>query len=279
VPVLKAYRHGLTAGTPPTVNTHQRAPRGEVTGWSVGATRRNTAFLMSIRDRELTGAGVAFTLTLRDCPASPDEWHRLRRAWLKRMERRGYLRLHWVTEWQRRGVPHLHGAIWFPDGYDFDAIRDAWVAVASGHGAGHRGQFCRVIDGPVGWFQYLAKHASRGVQHYQRSADSIPPAWQGKTGRVWGHTGDWPVDPAMRINLEGSDGDRGYFAFRRMVRSWRLADARQWGDARRIVQARGMLRCPERALSEVRGVSEWVSVEGTLALVANLGARGDAVSC
>jgi hypothetical protein len=234
---------------------------------------------MSIRDADLTGAGVAFTLTLRDCPDTPDEWHRLRNAWERRMRRRGYIRLHWVTEWQRRGVPHLHGAIWFPDSYDIPAIRAAWVAVAEGHGAGLKGQFCRVIDGPVGWFQYLAKHASRGVQHYQRSADSIPEAWKGKTGRVWGHTGEWPVDGPIRINLQGSDGDRGYFAFRRMVRSWRHADARADGDLRRVVQARGMLRSTDRALSEVRGVSEWVSMEQTVALLGNLAQRGFSVTC
>lgn len=279
MPVLKAYPLGLTAGTPPRVNTHQRAPRGEVQGWSIGATRRNTAFLYSVRPAELTGAGVAFTLTLRDCPATPAEWHRIRKAWQMRMSRRGYLRLHWVTEWQRRGVPHLHGAIWFPDSYDIPAIREAWVAVAEGHGAGLKGQFCRVIDNPKLWFEYLSKHASRGVQHYQRNADGIPESWQGKTGRVWGHSGDWPVDSAIRFNLQGSDGDRGYFAFRRLVRSWRYADARAKGNAQRMVQARGMLRCSDRPTSEVRGVSEWIGSAATDALLGNLAMRGYSVTC
>lgn len=157
-------------------------PRGDVQGWSEGATRRNTEFLMSVRTDQLTGAGVALTLTLRDCPPTADDWHKLRRAWEKRMVRAGMVRLHWVTEWQRRGVPHLHCAIWFPDAYDTITPTRAWVEVASAYGAGLRGQHARIIDGPVGWFQYLAKHAARGVKHYQRTADSIPEGWQKRPG-------------------------------------------------------------------------------------------------
>lgn len=133
---------------------------------------------------QLTGAGVALTLTLRDCPPTADDWHKLRRAWEKRMVRAGMVRLHWVTEWQRRGVPHLHCAIWFPDAYDTITPTRAWVEVASAYGAGLRGQHARIIDGPVGWFQYLAKHAARGVKHYQRTADSIPEGWQKDRARV-----------------------------------------------------------------------------------------------
>ena len=62
-----------------------------------GATRRNTEFLMSVRTDQLTGAGVAITLTVRDCPPSAEDWHKLRRAWEKRMVRAGMVRLHWVT--------------------------------------------------------------------------------------------------------------------------------------------------------------------------------------
>ena len=55
----------------------------------------------------------------------------------------------------------------------------------------------------------------------------------------------------------------GFFAFRRIVRAWRKADARAEKDIRvrknRIVYARRMLNCTERKLSEVRGVSEWIN--------------------
>lgn len=278
MPIVTVYRHGATAGTPPMKNDHLRALRGEVGGWSEGATRRNTRFLYSIREDLLTGAGMAVTLTLRDCPESAQAWHRIRRAWEMRMVRAGMIRLHWVTEWQRRGVPHLHGAIWFPDAYDRMRIIDAWVAVAGAYGAGVRAQFTRPIDGVVGWFQYLSKHAARGVKHYQRSADNIPEGWQTKTGRMWGKSGDWPVRAAVRIDLQGEHGDGGYFAFRRLARAWRLADARAAGDVYRIRSARSMLTCNDRPLSTVRGVSEWIPEGVTLAMLANVASRGYAVT-
>nr|CRY97551.1 hypothetical protein [uncultured prokaryote] len=255
-------------------NDHLRAKRGQVEGWSEGAVRRNTRFLMSIREDQLTGAGVALTLTLRECPATAQDWHRLRRAWIKRMERAGMLRLHWVTEWQRRGVPHLHGAIWWPDQYDMVTPLDAWVEVAAEYGAGLRGQHARMIDGPVGWFQYLSKHAARGVKHYQRSAENMPEGWQRKTGRVWGHVGDWPLREAVRLDLQDQHGDGGWFAYRRMVRGWRLADARAGGDRYRIRSARSMLTCSDQAVSRVRGLTDWVPEGVTLAMAANLAGRG-----
>lgn len=260
-------------------NDHPRAKRGDVEGWSDGATRRNTRFLMSIQEDQLTGAGVAFTLTLRDCPPTADEWHRLRRAWEMRMRRAGMVRLHWVTEWQRRGVPHLHGAIWWPDAYRTRDVIDAWVQLAGAYGASHRGQHARPIDGPVGWFQYLSKHAARGVKHYQRTSENIPEGWQKKTGRVWGKSGDWPVREAVRFNLEDQHGDGGWFAFRRLVRAWRKADARAEGSRHRIAQARQMLRCGDQALSRVRGVSEWIPQDLTDALLANLAGRGYSITC
>jgi hypothetical protein len=275
MPVVKSYRHGLTGGVPPKMNNHQRAKRGEVEGWSEGATRRNTAFLRSIREDRLTGAGIAFTLTLRDCPPTAKEWHRLRKAWEMRMVRAGMIRLHWVTEWQRRGVPHLHGAIWWPDAYHMARIVDAWCDVASAYGAGPRGQHVRAIDGPVGWFQYLSKHASRGVKHYQRSAENLPEGWQKRTGRVWGKSGDWPISGVVEYRLDNP----GWFAFRRLVRAWRKADARESGNAYRIRTARGMLTCHDRPLSEVRGVSEWLPAGLQDLLVMNVASRGFDVRC
>ena len=260
-------------------NDHQRAPRGEVRGWSEGAARRNTEFLMSVIETRLHGYGVALTLTVRDCPPNAREWHRLRRAWIDRMRRAGMIRLHWVTEWQRRGVPHLHGAVWFPDAYRTLDVIDAWVAVAAAYGASHRGQHARPIDGPIGWFQYLSKHAARGVAHYQRTSENIPEGWQKKTGRVWGKSGDWPVRDAVEFHLEDQRGDGGWFAFRRLVRSWRKADARAEGSRHRIAQARRMLKCSDRSLSRVYGVSEWISQDLTAALLENLASRGYRVTC
>ena len=278
MPVIKLYQHGLTGGVAPMKNSHQRAKRGDVQGWSTGDTRRNMAFLMSIDTEKLTGAGVTFTLTLRDCPETADAWHKLRRAFEMRMVRAGILRMHWVTEWQRRGVPHLHGVLWWPDIYDMVTIVRSWVEVAERYGAGVRGQHAAPINNAVGWFQYLSKHAARGVLHYQRSAENIPTGWRERTGRVWGKVGDWPVRPVVRVNLQDQNGDGGWFAFRRLCRSWRIADAKKSGDRFRIRSARSMLKCPcdpnTIGLSRVRGVSEWIPSDVQQAFLFNLGTRG-----
>lgn len=274
MPVITVYPHGGKWGVAPMKNDHQRAPRGEVQGWSHAASRRNTEFLMSVIDSRLHGYGVAFTLTVRDCPPTADDWHRLRRAWIERMRRLGMIRLHWVTEWQRRGVPHLHGAIWFPDWEPALAVIPAWVEVAGKYGAGFRGQHSRRIDGAVGWFQYLAKHAARGVKHYQRNPENIPEGWQKKTGRVWGYCGDWPLQEAVKIDLQDHHGDGGLFAYRRMVRSWRIADARASGDRYRIRSARRMLKFSDLSLSRVFGGAEWIPFEVQMAMFGNLAARG-----
>ena len=274
MPVLTVYPHGGKGGVAPMKNSHQRAKRGEVQGWSLGATRRNTEFLMSVIEDRLTGAGVALTLTLRDCPPSAQAWHKLRRAWIERMRRAGMVRLHWVTEWQRRGVPHLHCAVWFSHGYDTLTPIDAWVDLAGEYGAGHRGQHARRIDGPVGWFQYLSKHAARGVKHYQRSAENMPEGWQRKTGRVWGHTGDWPLQEKLRFHLQDQHGDGGWFAYRRLVRAWRRADARAAGDAYRIRSARRMLQCSDTGRSRLIGFAEWIPFEVQMGLIGNVATRG-----
>ena len=66
----------------------------------------------------------------------------------------------------------------------------------------------------------------------------------------------------------------GYYAFRRIVRAWRKADARDEKDLRvrnkRIVYARGMLTCGDRRKSEVRGVSEWINSKMAEKIIWNL---------
>lgn len=279
MPVVTVYRHGGKGGVPPARNDHTRMKRGQVEGWSTGATRRNTQFLMSVREPDLTGAGVALTLTVRNCPASAEDWTRLRKRWVERQRRAGMVRLHWITEWQRRGVPHLHVAIWWPDMYRLSDPVEDWVELAGElYGAGRKGQHAAVIDGPVGWFKYLSKHAARGVKHYQRNNAQIPESWLEKTGRVWGHCGNWPLDLPRKFGLGLDDNgttDQGWYWMRRMVRSWRIADARAAGDRRRIVYARGSFRSKEPELSKLRGYQDWMPAEQVqIRMLAGLAERG-----
>nr|AAC45798.1 unknown [Xylella fastidiosa] len=144
-----------------------------------------------------------------------------------------------------------------------------------------RGQHGRIIDGVVGWFQYVSKHAARGVRHYQRCSENLPEGWKGLTGRVWGKVGEWPLYPEVRIDLQDhrQDGDGGFFAYRRLVRSWPVSDRRRAGDRYRLRSARRMLTCSDTSRSRVIGFMEWVPYEVQMAFCANLRTRGYSVIC
>jgi len=280
MPVLTEYRHGLTMGIPPGRNDHMRAKRQNVEGWTDASTRRNTRFLYSVDDRKLgTVPGFALSLTIRDCPPSADDWTTVRQNFFKRLRRMGLHRAHWLTEWQRRGVPHMHAAIWFdldengwpPSAFD---IATHWCDVASAFGAGIKGQHITRITDSVGWFKYLSKHAVRGLGHYQRSAESIPPGWK-KTGRMWGHLGDWPTIDPVRYTLDMAT----FWAYRRMVQRWRLADARASGDSYRLRAARRMLQSSDRSAGSVRGVGEWIGTDQTQRFLRHLAAMGHEIRC
>lgn len=270
-PQVTLYEQGMSLGKPGN-NKGKAGKRSTVGGWSVATTRRHVKFLRSIKPSDLTGYGYAFTLTVSKAPDTPKEWADLRRAFIKRLERLGAIRIHWLTEWQRRGVPHLHGSVYLPDDgvmVSFDglkmlvghpsaggAIDGHWLQLTSDkYGARRIGQHVMPIFDSLGWAKYIAKHSARGVSHYQRSAENIPPAWQSKTGRMWGYTGDWTIHAPMVFEFPSM---RTYWRFRRVVRSWRIADARKQKDARRISSARQMLKHHNKDFSYMMGVSEWI---------------------
>jgi hypothetical protein len=192
----------------------------------------------------------------------------------------GMLRGHWLTEWQRRGVPHMHAAVWFDDDlrnrdpFAISTIADHWCDLAAPYGAGRRGQHVESITDTVGWFKYLSKHAVRGLGHYQRSAESIPPGWK-KTGRMWGHLGEWPTITPVRYTLHND----GFWAYRRLVQRWRLADARASGDPHRLRSARRMLKSSDRSAGSVRGVGEWIGTDQTQRFLRHLASMGYEIRC
>lgn len=259
--MLKIYSNGLTIGKPPTNSNHQRAKRTATTGWSKTATRANTAFLYSIDAPMLNGQGFAFTLTLRDLPPTPKDFAKIRDKFFKRMSRLGLLRYHWVMEWQRRGVPHLHGCLYFPDSIHRMIMADinrAWCDCVGKYHALQRGQDVKPIESSVGWLKYLAKHGSRSANHYQRT--SKPKEWN-SSGRVWGKGGKWPT----RLT-EHNEGDN-FHRFRRIIKNWRVSNARDAKNAKRITQARRCLKNNERGLSAVRGMSEWIPEQMSFRIV------------
>lgn len=286
--LVSAYVNGSTAGSPPPKRATYGGVRGKVRGWTSDAVRRHTKWLYSVDSALLVGLGLSVTLTMREMPGSAAELHRLRRAFIERLRRSGITRLHWVIEWQRRGVPHFHMAVYWPSvvrpEWAAQEVFTAWLQVCSPTvGASIMSQDVKVISGALGWLQYLSKHAARGVRHYQRNGH--PEGWE-STGRLWGHIGAWPTSVPMRFDVP-----RGaYHRYRRLVRSWRLADARgallalqARSDAdpkalraarRRVVAARGALRCADPRLSAVRGVSDWVPEHVAIALVSLLADEG-----
>ena len=259
---VKVYQNGASSymGNP---GTHERSPRGEVKGWTAAAARRQRNWLWTVDAERLTGHGYAATVTMRDCPPTASEFHRLRRAWLKRVERMGAVRVHWVVEWTARKIPHLHAAVYFAeplDAMERDMLAVHWVIVAREFGTGLQGQEVKEITGAMGWLKYLSKHAARGASHYQRSGH--PEGWE-KTGRLWGHTGGWPVDEP--IEIPGLTNEE-FWRYRRILRGWAIADARKLKDWSRVAYLRRAGRPNDRHTSSYQAVSEWIPQEVSLRL-------------
>lgn len=247
---FKAYPNGATmgVGNPAPVG----GLRGEVVGWSRASVRRHKRWLYSVVSTDLDGTGDAVTLTMKRTPETHEHWQDITQRLFRRLRDSGLIRWHWVVEWQRRGTPHLHLAVYGPEGSKPGVVAvQAWLAVAAEFEPAPVAQHITPITGPVGWLKYLSKHASRGVAHYQRHGK--PEGWE-KTGRLWGYGGSWPIAEAVGGTLTKGEFHR----VRRMVKRWAIADARRRGDFRGVAYLRRMLACNDRALSEVRGVSEWV---------------------
>ena len=274
MPIISVYQHGSTSGTPPMRNDHDRAKRQNCKGWSPKTARSNTAFLRSVVLDDLNGIGFAFTLTLKNCPETHADWHKLRRSMELRLRRMGMLRIHWVTEWQRRGVPHLHGVVYFPESIENghripSAIIDHWLSAGLKYSCRPQSQNVKPITDSLGWLKYLAKHASRGAHHYQRASENIPKGWE-NTGRMWGKVGTWPTAEPMKFELTRE----GNFSYRRVLRNYRISLARNEGNPRSITAARSMLKSNTRNHSEVRGTSAWVPEGVSLSILAYLASSG-----
>lgn len=204
--------------------THKRAKRQAIVGLSASAARRQVRFLQSVRGDMLDGLGLAITLTMRDLPEGPEELHAALDAFHQVCRRRLLIRGHWVIELQKRGVPHFHLGLYFAAAEEERAeisreLVNAWVAIAGKWGARVVGQHVeRILEGN-GWAKYCAKHAGRSVKHSQRQG--LPEGWE-SSGRLWGRWGFWPTNElVMKIDPVT------YVRLRRLLRSWRYADARK----------------------------------------------------
>lgn len=113
---FKAYANGASMGCPGNGGARPNK-RGPVNGWSAASVRRHVRWLWSVDVPSLTGDGFGVTLTVRNTPADHGDWKQVREIYLRRLREAGLLRWHWLTEWQRRGTPHLHMAVYVPEGW------------------------------------------------------------------------------------------------------------------------------------------------------------------
>jgi hypothetical protein len=264
--------------------------RGVIRGLSAGAARRQQQTLMSTDISQLYGAPVSFTLTVRDVPPTAEDWDKAKRALWMRFRRYGVVRVHWCLEWTRRGRPHLHGLAflgthkgqpgrWVHEKYlgtywecfTPHVLVQWWSEVAGCWGVSPKGQHVSVRETTeAAWLRYMAKHASRGVGHYQRQAEAVPEGWR-TTGRMWGTFGaPWP------ILAEKRDVPTWVFhRFRRQVRALARSRAKlhiqkgkAHGNAVQIRQGKATLRYLSRLsrISDPRKSAsfyfkEWVPIE------------------
>ena len=167
--IVSLSLHGCKVGTAPSKPNSKPPIRGSVSGWSAASARRNVDFLRSVEYHSIDDMGVCFTGTLKDCPPTSDDWHAIRNAFIRRLRRMGLVRSHWVTEWQRRGVPQLHGMFFFPAHFCSVDVRRKivthWLEVASAFNPLRSAQYTTMMFDGLGWAQYSAKHASRGISH------------------------------------------------------------------------------------------------------------------
>lgn len=242
------------------------ARRGLATGWSVRSARGNADFLKEVDPDRLEGHGLAMSLTFgRSDVVTPARLKKCRELLLGFLRDIGAIHYHWLVEFQADGAPHLHGLVIFegPSSELMDRVLNYWLRLTEFAGSKSTGQHIKWCNLLKGWKKYLAKHGARGVLHYQRQA---PEGWE-HPGRLWGASRGWP-----RSRWEVGIDRKGFQRFRRVVRRWRVADVRKAMDQterfgsdeqrraarRRLVGARGMLRCADPDFSGVRGFSEWM---------------------
>lgn len=291
MPTISIRAHGVSATRNQTLvnpetgeivklTAFQPPERTATKGWTSNVARRNEQRLQQVDFEAVDGVPAFVTLTMpaqQMADVSAAMFHAWLKRWIQYMKRHGLLHYYWILEFQATGNPHLHLLVWLD--HDWDALEQykalrSWVGILNKSGVGARlqGQIWEnidvggeiVVDGepvpahPERVLMYLAKHAARGVAHYQRQIANMPEDWRYRSGRVWGHDRGLPLREQEDVETDYPTFHR----FRRLVRRWRLAEARGINDHDRrraaIVQARRSLRCSRRDVSPYRGVSAWV---------------------
>lgn len=300
MPTITIRAHGVSATRNQTVvnpetgeivklTAFQPPERTATKGWTPNVARRNEQRLQQIDFDAIDGVPAFVTLTMPSgqmSDVSAAMFHGWLKRWLQYMKRHGMSHYYWILEFQASGNPHLHVLAWLD--HDWDALEQyhalrSWVNMLNKSGVGARlqGQIWEnidtggeiVVDGepvpahPERVLMYLAKHAARGVAHYQRQISNMPEDWQYRSGRVWGHDRGLPLREQRDYECDYAT----FWAYRRLVRRWRVSEAQSIVDGERrraaILQARGMLKCGRPDISPYRGVSAWIPSDVASALL------------
>lgn len=206
---LQIYPHGTVTdrghlSTPSLSACHARARRAEITTLSRASAARLRKRLAQVKGPE---GWVCFgaTLTVPGPPITAAQWRRLWDAYRHRLLRPGEICLIWRIELQERGQPHIHCICWAKNGSwdmrlqwldnlgllgpfegDWD-VRDEnglWKTerISVQHRAFWKGAQEHAVKialvgerDNMGWWRYLAAHASKSKQ-----------AQLGWKGRQWG---------------------------------------------------------------------------------------------
>lgn len=294
MPTISIRAHGVSASrnqqlvNPETgeivrLTSFQQPERTATKGWTSNVARRNEQRLQQVDFEAVDGVPAFVTLTMpaqQMADVSAAMFHSWLKSWLRYMKRHGLLHYYWILEFQATGNPHLHLLVWLDHDWEpleqYRALR-SWVNMLNKSGVGARlqGQIWENIDvggeitvdgetvpaHPERVLMYLAKHAARGVAHYQRQIANMPEDWQYRSGRVWGHDRSLPLREQEDVETDYPT----FWTFRRLVRRWRCSEARGIKDHDRrrqaISQARRSLRCSRRDVSPYRGVSAWLPAD------------------
>jgi len=286
--------NGITSGKPNYEGNKNPAKRSDTKGWNMQVSRRLRKWFYSVEINELKGCGIAFTLTVRDCPKSHKDWYNLREALHRRLERDGLQYMQWLTEWQARGVPHFHGIAFFKDDYPTKDLIKHWVKVSGKkYGSREGGQNAQNITEIGGWMDYLMKHSTRSITNYQRSPENIPEGWK-ETGGMWGKYGDWPLREGMRFDV----CPEGFYVFRRIVNQSRHSRIRSrlheairerknpsksgvtkyrynlTALKKEFAASRKFMSKPKKDESRFNGTSNWLDMDNSLKIMLYLTSLG-----
>lgn len=203
---------------------------------------------------------------------TPERFHGLLHRWTDSMKRRYGLRHYvWLIEFTAARTVHIHATVWLDSHvivYDrvgrvhrlvpnsievgenkvhFLGPLAAWLELLRFDGISGlltAQDIKRINDTPQFWLEYTAKHSTRGVQHYQRQADGLVPAWREHPGAMWGHDrglaafSTAPRD--VQLTMEGFYKMRRVLHHLMIVKAMGIVDQRKRGKA--IAMARRALK-------------------------------------